>query len=137
MLGITEGSQITLEVVPDLGFTINGKTSDSFTFTANNLPPKPDQLPDNVISVSSESFGIGFPGIDGQRTTTIVEKPPHVNISLDRMSGLTTGDNVVLTATPEDGYEFANGQEKFVHTYSVREPGLYDLIEDNPPVEYL
>lgn len=112
------------------------------------MPPRPEAATnDHEISVTRNSFGIAFPEVNGIRSAEVVKKPlgvvkasggyeDAVNIELDKTTNLGAGDIVTLTVTPAEGYTFTGGSQQLSFQYMVTQQGLYDLIEDNPPVRY-
>ncbi|NQZ29420.1 MAG: hypothetical protein HRT98_03440 [Mycoplasmatales bacterium] len=114
---LSNGQQFTITVRGKQGYTINGKSQDSFTFVVKNLQ---EPLINQIISKPN----IVFTGTNGSGTF-VMPQIANMSIKASKTSGLSNGEWINLTITANQGY-LINGKHKEVIQYQVN--GLAPIV---------
>ena len=107
---LSNGQNFTVTVRGEKGYSINGKSEESFTYTVSGLK-------DPIINQIVAKPNIVFRGFNGSGTFNI-PNIPNMTVTADKTTGLSNNDQVTLTITANNGYKI-NGKDQEVIKYQV------------------
>lgn len=109
---------VTAVVTAKDGYTVNNKSSETFTFPVYGLI--------RDLAVSKEDLGVVFEGLSGSAIIKAnINIPGAFDVSFSKEDQISSGDKIIVTLTAKTGYKI-NGKD--VENYEVFAPQLTQNI---------
>ncbi|MCP4337084.1 MAG: hypothetical protein GY679_04540 [Mycoplasma sp.] len=107
---LKNGDQFSITYRAKVGYKVNGKIQEKFTYTVKGLKNK-------IVDLNITKPNINFNGFDGS-ATFVLPKIDHTNVTASKTTGISNGETIVITVTAKTGYT-VNGQSSISFNYLV------------------